>query len=338
MDQYASSHFDMTDFALRSGERFATLRQSYITLGEPARDPSGRICNAVLLLHNTTGSSREWLTPDLAGELFQHGQPLDASRYFLIMPDAIGFGRSSKPSDGLRARFPPYRYYDMVAAQHRLLTEGLGIDHLHMIVGLSMGGMLAWLWGGSFPGFMDALVPIACQPGPMSGRNWLQRRMQIELIRNDPGWLGGDYVEQPDHCTRAPFGALMTASAVHLQNLAPTRAAADALYLKLCARARETDANDRLYQLEASMDYDPVPLLERIEAEVLAINFADDELNPAALGTLESGIARMRNARAVVLPAGPDSRGHHSALRAALWKHELQPLLARLARAVPENS
>lgn len=322
------SEYSISDFPLQSGERFETLRQSYITLGEPRREAGGRISNAVLLLHNTTGSSREWLSPGLADELLGAGQPLDASRYFLIMPDAIGFGRSSKPSAGLRARFPRYRYHDIVVAQHRLLTEKLGVDHLRLIVGLSMGGMLAWLWGGLFPGFMDALVPIACQPGPMSGRNWLQRRMQIELIRNDPGWHGGDYVEQPSYYTRAPFGALMTASALELQQLAPTREAADALYRRLVERASAGDANDRLYQLEASMDYDPTPRLGRIEARVLAINFADDELNPAALGTLEAEIGRVKDARAVLLPAGPQSKGHRSALHAALWKAELQSFLA----------
>ncbi len=323
-----SGEYVFRDFPLQGGGRFDELRQGYLTLGDPRRDATGRIDNAVLLLHNTTGNSREWLAPTLAGELFGPGQPLDASRHFLIMPDAIGFGRSSKPSDGLRARFPNYRYHDIVLAQHRLLTEGLGIEHLRMIVGLSMGGMMAWLWGGLFPQFMDALVPIACQPGPMSGRNWLQRRMQIELIRNDPGWHGGDYIEQPAYYSRAPFGALMTQSAVHLQQQAPTREAADALYSRLVERARGGDANDRLYQLEASMDYDPRPLLERIEARVLAVNFSDDELNPAALGTLDAGIAKVRNAHAVLLPARPDSRGHHSALHAAHWKAELESFFA----------
>ena len=322
-----SDEFVIENFTCGSGEHFDTLRQSYVTLGEPRHDLAGNVCNAVLLLHNTTGSSQEWLSDGLGGALFGPGQPLDASRHFLVMPDAIGFGRSSKPSDGLRARFPHYRYDDIVRAQHRLLTEKLGIGHLQTIVGLSMGGMLAWLWAGLYPGFMDSLVPIACQPGPMSGRNWLQRRMQIELIRNDPGWNGGDYVEQPSYYSRAPFGALMTQSAVHLQKLAPTRDAADAHYHRIVERAAGGDANDRLYQLEASMDYDPTPLLERIEAAVLAINFADDELNPAALGTLEDGIAKVRRGRAVVLPAGPDARGHHSALNAAAWKRELAPFL-----------
>ena len=331
-DQHIVSDYIIADYVLQNGDRFETLRQSYVTLGEPRRNTAGRIGNAVLLLHNTTGSAQEWLGPGLADELFGAGQPLDASRHFLIMPDAIGFGRSSKPSDGLRARFPRFRYQDIVVAQHRLLTEHLAVDHLSMIVGLSMGGMLAWLWGGLFPGFMDALVPVACQPGPMSGRNWLQRRMQIELIRNDPNWHGGNYVDQPGYYTRAPFGALMTASAVQLQKLAPTREAADALYRRMVQRASAGDANDRLYQLEAAMHYDPAPLLERIEARALAINFEDDELNPAHLGTLEAGIARVANARAVVLPVGPGSIGHRSALQAQLWKTELQVFMTELER------
>ncbi len=324
MNRAVFDTYEISDFLLEGGDVFKSVRLNYMTLGTPRRDAAGRIENAALLLHNTTGSSREWFSPALGGELFGEGQALDASRFFLIMPDAIGFGGSSKPSDGLRARFPRFRYHDIVVAQHRLLTEKLCVDHLQMIVGLSMGGMLGWLWGGLFPDFMDALVPIACQPGPMSGRNWLQRRMQIELIRNDPGWHDGDYREQPTYYTRAPFGALMIASAVDLQRQAPTRQAADALYARLCERAQGADANDRLYQLESSMDYDPTPLLERINARVLALNFADDELNPAELGTLEAGIAKVKNGRAVIFPAGPNSKGHHSALHAALWKAELK--------------
>lgn len=329
-NEYIMREYEIAGFQFKSGEELDRLRLTYATLGTPHRNAAGQIDNAVLLLHNTTGSSREWLSPTLGGELFEPGQPLDASRFFLIMPDAIGFGGSSKPSDGLRARFPQYRYHDIVMAQHRLLTEELGVDRLHAIVGLSMGGMLAWMWGGLFRSFMGALVPIACQPGPMSGRNWLQRRMQIELIRNDPGWNGGDYGHQPTYHSRAPFGALMTASAVHLQQMAPTREAADALYTRLWERASAGDANDRLYQLEASMDYDPTPLLEHIEARVLAINFADDELNPVALGVLESGIRSVKHGRAIVMQPGAQSRGHHSALHAALWKHELDTFLREL--------
>lgn len=319
----------IADFRFASGEVLPELRQHYLTLGTPRHDDAGRITNAVLLLHNTTGSAKGWLEPGLAGELFGAGQPLDAARYFLVMPDAIGFGGSSKPSNGLRARFPHYRYGDIVAAQHRLLTEGLGIDHLRLVLGLSMGGMLTWLWGQTYPDFMDALVPLASQPGAMSGRNWIQRRMQIESIRSDPDWNGGDYERPPARFALTPFGALLTRSVVRLQEAAPTREAADALYRQMVERARKGDANDRLYQLEASMDYDPAPGLEKITAPLLAINFADDELNPPALGVLERGIARVRDGRHIVIAAGAQSRGHYTALQAAQWKSHLAAFLTQ---------
>jgi homoserine O-acetyltransferase len=259
--------------------------------------------------------------------LFSDGQPLDASRLFLIMPDAIGFGGSSKPSDGLRARFPQYRYTDMVTAQHRLLTEGLGIAHLRLVLGLSMGGMLTWLWGEMHPDFMDALAPIACQPTAMSGRNWMQRRMAIEAIRSDPDWRGGDYDKQPARYTLTPFGGLMTRSVARIQEQAPTRETADALYRRMVEGARKGDANDRLYQLEASMDYDPSPNLQRILAPLLAINFADDELNPPQLDALEPAMSRLRNGRFVVVPAGPQSDGHYTTLRASEWKAHLETFM-----------
>jgi homoserine O-acetyltransferase len=323
--------FIIRDFAFQSGEQLPELRQHYMTLGEPRRGPDGAIDNAVLLLHNTTGSSKGWLSADLAGELFGPGQPLDASKYFLIMPDAIGFGGSSKPSDGLRARFPHYRYQDMVVAQHRLLTEGLGVSHLRLVLGLSMGGMLTWLWGETYPGFMDLLVPLASQPAAMSGRNWIQRRMQIESIRNDPDWNNGDYSEQPWRYTLTPFGALLTQSVVRLQETAPTREAADALYRQMVERARKGDANDRLYQLESSMDYDPAPNLSRITAPVVAINFADDELNPPELGTAAQAISGLPNGRLVLLPASEASRGHYTALQALRWKSHLVDAMALMA-------
>ena len=307
------------DFQFGSGEVLSELHQSYLTLGAPRYDANGLIGNAVLLLHNTTGTSDDWLSPDLGGHLFGAGQPLDASNFFIIMPDSIGFGSSSKPSDGLRARFPQYRYADIVEAQKRLLTDHLKVAHLRLVLGLSMGGMLTWLWGTMYPEFVDALVPIACQPAAMSGRNWIQRRMAIEAIRNDPGWKGGDYESQPVHYTLTPIGAIFTQSVVRIQEAAATREAADALYRQMVKRAREGDANDRLYQLEASMDYDPTPALGRIVAPVLAINFTDDELNPPELGLLEGGLSRMRNGRSIVLPATPESRGHYSSQQTSRW-------------------
>lgn len=318
-----NTDFIIKDFTFESGEQLPALRQHFMTLGEPRRDAKGEITDAVLLLHNTTGSSKGWLAPGLVDELFGPDQPLDVSKFFLVMPDAIGFGGSSKPSDGLRSRFPRYRYQDMIVAQHRLLTESLGIARLRLVLGLSMGGMLTWMWGETYPDFMDFLVPLASQPAAMSGRNWIQRRMQIEAIRNDPDWNNGDYVEQPWRYTLTPFGALLTQSVVRIQELAPTREAADALYQQMIERARKGDANDRLYQLEASMNYDPAPHLSRIKAPVLAINFADDELNPPELGILERATGRLSNGQLVLVPATERSCGHHTALQAAQWKSYL---------------
>jgi len=320
--------FVIENFSFGNGTTLPELRQHYSTLGQPQYDAVGNINNAVLLLHNTTGTSREWLAPELSEPLFGAGQPLPRSQFFVVMPDCIGFGRSSKPSDGLRARFPNYRYDDLVAAQHRLLTDHLRIGHLRLVLGLSMGGMLTWLWGEMFPDFVDALVPVACQPGPMSGRNWIQRRMAIEAIRNDPGWQGGDYKQQPTNYALTPIGAIFTQSVVRIQELAPTRAEADAFYRRMVENARKGDANDRLYQLEASMEYDPSAKLERIKARVLAINFADDELNPPQLGTLENAMAQLPAGRFTILPATASSRGHYSAQQAARWA----PLLADFLR------
>lgn len=319
------------DFEFGSGERLSELRQKVITFGTPVRDAAGHIQNAVLLLHNTTGSGATWLQPELVGELFGPGRPLDAGKHFLIAGDMIGFGGSSKPSDGLRARFPRYRYADMVAAQHRVLTEHLGIPHVRLVLGLSMGGMLTWMFGEMFPDFMDALVPVASQPGPMSGRNWIQRRINIEAIRSDPEWNNGDYERNPSRWVlTAPIGALMTQSVARIQEMAPTRAAADALYRQFVERAKKGDANNRLYQLESSMDYDPSGALDRIKARLFAINFADDELNPPELGVLEPAIAKIPGARCVTLPAGPLTQGHYSTMHAALWQSYLAGFLAEL--------
>jgi len=322
------SDFIIRDFRFASGETLPELRQHYITLGTPTADAGGRITNAVLLIHNTTGTAKTWLEPALADELFAPGQPLDATRYFLIIPDIIGFGRSSKPSDGLRARFPHYRLHDVAVAQHRLVTEGLNIPHLKLVLGLSLGGMLTWMFGEMFPDFMDALVPVASQPGPMSGRNWIQRRINVEAIRHDPGWNNGDYETQPTHWVRvAPLSALMTQSAVRIQELAPTREKGDALYQQFVERAKRADANNRLYQIESTMDYDPSADLEKIKARLLAINFADDAVNPPELGVLEAGVARIPGAHSVVVPAGPQSQGHYTSMRAALWKSHLADFL-----------
>jgi homoserine O-acetyltransferase len=319
----------LENFRFDSGQRLDALRLRYLTLGTPERDASGAVTNAVLLLHNTTGSADIWLRPTLGGELFGSGQPLDTSKYFLIVPDCIGFGGSSKPSDGLRARFPNYRYTDMVRANHRLVTEALGIDHLRLALGISMGGMLTWMMAGTYPDWMDAAVPVACQPGPISGRNWIQRRVSIEAIRNDPEWNGGDYETNPSrYVFTAPFSGLLTQSVVRIQERAATREAGDAYYRELVERAQAGDANNRLYQVEASMDYDPSADLHKIKAKLLAINFADDELNPPALGVMEPAIAKIPGARYELIPAGPDSNGHLTSVLAKLWKAPLREFLA----------
>ena len=323
--------FILKDFRFGSGDTLPELRIHYLTLGTPRRNASGQITNGVLLLHGTSGSSRSWLIPTLANELFAAGQPLDASQHFVIIPDGIGAGGSSKPSDGLRARFPRYRYRDMIEAHYRLVTEGLGVRHLRLVLGTSMGGMQTWLWGEMYPDFMDGLMPIASQPSAISGRNWMTRRIRIEAIRNDPEWNGGNYTTNPSHYIYTlPLAALTTESVVRIQELAPTREAADAWYRTLVEEARKRDANDQLYAIESVMDYDPSKDLGKIRARLLAINFADDEVNPPELGVVGPAIARIRGARHVVVPASPDSHGHYSYQRAALWKSYLVDLMKSL--------
>ena len=321
--------FAVENFAFGSGETLDELRLHCITLGTPRHSDDGGIENAVLLFHNTTGTCETWLQPSLADHLFGPGQALDLGNYYVIIPDMIGFGGSSKPSDGLRARFPHYRYDDMIAATHRLLTEHLGVERLCLVLGISMGGMLAWLYGGQHPDFIERLVPIASQPGPMSGRNWIQRRISIEAIRNDPDWNNGDYETNPSrYVVTAPFSGLLTQSVVRLQERAPTREAGDALYAQLVERAKKGDANNRLYQVEASMDYDPTDGLGKISARVLAINFEDDELNPPQLGTVEPAIAGIPGAQYVLIPASPDTNGHYTTLLGHVWAPHVAGFLA----------
>ena len=312
--------FIIRDFRFASGETLPELRLHYITLGTPRRNAAGAITNGVLLLHGTGGTSTSWFQASLAGELFGPGQPLDAARYFIIIPDGIGAGRSSKPGDGLRDKFPQYRYRDMVEAQYRLLTDGLGIRHLRLVMGTSMGGMHTWIWGGMYPDFMDGLVPLASQPTAMSGRNWLMRRIRIEAIRKAP----------EAYMYTLPLAQLMTESAVRLQEMAPTREAADALYEKMVENARRADPWNQLYAVEASMDYDPSPELAKIRARLLAINFADDAINPPELGVMEPAVARIPRAKFVLIPAGPETHGHYTYFRAAIWKPYLTEFLKSL--------
>ena len=322
--------FVVKDFHFRSGETLPALRLHYRTLGEPRRDENGRVTNAVLIVHGTTGSGTQFLRPGFAGELFEPGGLLDANRYYIVLPDAIGHGDSSKPSDGLRGRFPRYGYEDMVVAQHRLLTEGLGVNHLRLVMGTSMGGMHTWLWGGMYPDFMDALLPLASLPTQISGRNRVWRRIVMDSIRNDPAWQGGLYSSQPPGLrTAMAMLFLMSSNPLVRQQEMPTLQESDAVFDAWLARAMESaDANDLLYQVQASWDYDPGRYLEKIEAPLVAVNFADDLINPPELGVLERETRRVRQGRAVVVPAGPETRGHGTHTLATVWKEELARLLA----------
>ena len=326
--------FVLRDFRFASGESLPEVKIHYATLGRPQKDAAGMVRNAVLVLHGTGGSSRQFLTPTFAGELFGAGQLLDASRYFIVIPDGIGHGRSSKPSDGLRMRFPRYTYDDMVAAQHRLLTEGLGVDHLALVIGTSMGAMHAWVWGEAHPEFMDALVPLASAPTAIAGRNRVLRRMILDAIRGDPAWKNGDYAEPPKQGLTAALDILlmMGSSPLQWQKSAPTRDAADAFLAEQITRRLATaDANDMLYAFEASRDYDPSPRLESIRARVLAINSADDVVNPPELGLMEKLIPRVPHARYVLLPITDATRGHGTHTLPAVWKPYLAAFLAELS-------
>jgi len=323
--------FVIRDFAFASGEVLPELKLHYATIGSPALDATGAVTNAVLVLHGTGGSGGGFLTEQFAGTLFGPGQPLDAQRYYLIFPDSIGAGRSSKPSDGLRGRFPHYTYDDMVKAQYHLVLDHLHVNHLRLILGTSMGGMHAWLWGGMYPGFMDALMPMACLPAPIAGRNRMQRRLITDAIRNDPEWRNGDYDKQPRGLISAlQMNVISTASAEQLQRLGPSPNAADNLLDKLVnQRLATVDANDYLYQWDSSRTYDPGPGLSKIQAEVVAVNSADDEVNPPELGIMEREIARVPRGRYVLIPAGEKTIGHRTFYVTELWKALLPELLQR---------
>jgi homoserine O-acetyltransferase len=310
------------DFKFHTQEVLPELRLAYTTVGLPTGEP-------VLVLHGTTGSAATMLTPAFGGELFGPGQPLDAAKYFIILPDSIGAGQSSKPSDGLKMKFPKYNYDDAVLAQYRLLTEHLGIKHLRVIIGNSMGGMQTWIWGSKYPGFMDALVPLASQPTEMSSRNWMMRRLIIDSIRNDPTWQDGNYTQQP---ASAKFASAFYATATSGGSLgyykaAPTREKADQLLDQRLNAPFKGDANDYLYQWESSSDYNPAPQLEEIQAAVLAINSADDERNPPETGVMEKQIKRLKNARYFLIPASDQTAGHGTTAQARFWKAELVELL-----------
>lgn len=323
-------------FTFRDGQQL-DLRIHYRTLGTPTRGKDGRVNNAVLITHGTGGSGAQFLRPEFAGALFNPGQLLDATRYFIVLPDGIGHGGSSKPSNGLRAKFPRYGYEDMVRAQHDLLVQALGVDHLRLVMGTSMGGMHTWLWAQRYPQMMDAAMPLASVPNQISGRNRAWRRVVIDAIRHDPAWQGGDYtVQPPSLATAQQMLFLMSSNPQQRQAAMPSLADADRVLDAFVANGLKTaDANDSLYQLEASFDYDPAPGLARIEAPLLAWNTADDLINPPELGLLEAGIRQVKRGRAVVVPLSPATRGHGSHTIAALWMDELRALLER---STPEGA
>ncbi len=324
------SDYTIRDFKFASGENLPELKIHYRTIGKLEKDENGVARNAVLITHGTTGSGAQFIRQEFAGELFGAGQPLDATKFFIVLPDGIGHGKSSKPSDGMHAKFPRYGYRDMVEAQFRLLTDGLGVKHARLVMGTSMGGMHTWLFGESHPEFMDALMPLASLPTQISGRNRGWRRLLIDAIRNDPGWNGGDYKSQPPSLrTAAAMLWLMSSNPVLRQLEAPTLAKTDEGFDKFIEDYLKTgDANDVLYAVEASHDYDPGPALEKIRAPLLAINSADDLINPPELGILEREIKRVPHGRAIVIPLSDKTRGHGSHTIAALWKDELVKLLS----------
>jgi homoserine O-acetyltransferase len=310
------------DFRFHTGETLPEVRLHYTTVGDPRGEP-------VIALHGTTGSAASILTPAFAGELFGAGQPLDATKYFIVIPDTIGHGKSSKPSDGLRTKFPHYNYDDMVDLHHRLLTEHLGVKRARLVIGNSMGGMETWIWAAKHPDFMDVAVPMACLPTEMASRNWMMRRLIVDSIRNDPDWKNGDYTTQPKS---AQFASVFYGIATNGGNFghfkaAPTREKADQLLDSRLSAKFSADANDVLYQWDSSRDYNPSPGLERIRATVLAINAADDERNPVELGILEREMKRVKNGRVMIIPASELTTGHGTTGGAKLYKQQLQDLM-----------
>lgn len=310
------------DFKFHTGETMPELRLSYTTLGDPGGQP-------VVVLHGSGGSAASLLTPTFAGELFGPGQPLDASKYYIIIPDSIGHGKSSKPSDGLKSKFPKYDYDDLVQAQYRLLNEGLGLKHVRLVIGNSMGGMHTWIWGTRYPGYMDALVPMASQPTEMAARNWMLRRMMIETIRNDPDYNNGDYTAQPRMMKYAiaMFGIATGGGTLGYQTLAPTTAKADKMVDDRLALPVLADANDFIYQWEAAHTYNPSQNLEKIEAALLAINAADDERNPPETGLMETALKRIKNAKLFLIPASTRTRGHLTTGDARFYSEQLRDFL-----------
>jgi homoserine O-acetyltransferase len=318
------------DFHFKSGETMAELRLHYTTLGKPMRDASGHTTNAVLIMHGTGGSGDGFLAPIFAGVLFGPGQLLDANRYFIILPDGIGHGKSSKPSDGLHARFPQYDYDDMVTAEHELVQKGLGVDHLRLVMGTSMGCMHSWVWAETYPNYMDALMPLACLPVQIAGRNRMWRELIVDGIRDDPEWKNGEYTTQPHAALEmaAAIQLIAGSAPIQMQKSAPTRDAADKYLVDYMDRyARSFDANDALYAFNASRNYDPSPQLDKITIPVMWINSADDFINPPELGIAEREVKRLKNGHFVLLPASEQTHGHGTHTYAAVWQQYLKELL-----------
>ena len=323
------------NFRFHSGETLPELRLHYRTIGSPTRDGSGLVRNAVLIGHGTGGAGTQFLSPQFANVLFGPGRLLDATRYFIILPDGIGHGHSSKPSDGLHAKFPHYTYDDMVAAQYELLTKRLGVNHLRLVMGTSMGGMQTWVWGETYPDFMDALMPLASLPVEIAGRNRVWRRMAMDAIRNDPDWLGGEYKAQPMRALNTAEDLLLLVGSAPLfwQKQAPTREAADKFYEdRVKPAVARLDANDLLYQIDSSREYNPSPKLETIKAPLIAVNSADDFINPPELGIIEREIKRVKLGRFVMIPIGDQTRGHGTHTIAAIWQGYLKELLEESER------
>ena len=323
--------FIIKGFQFKSGESLQELRIHYATIGRPVKDNHGKVLNAILIMHGTGGSGNQFLSDMFAGELFGQGQLLDADKYFIILPDGIGHGKSSKPSEGLHMRFPKYNYDDMVLADYKLLTEHLGINHLRLVMGTSMGGMHTWVWGYTYPDFMDALMPLASLPVEIAGRNRIQRKMAIDLIKMDPEWKGGEYTTQPKVGLTGAISSVifMVSSPLQWQSSTPTREKADSMLDKLRKRYFATyDANDFIYQFDASRDYNSAPHLQKITAPLFAVNSADDQVNPPELAILEREIKHVKNGRYILLPITDKTSGHGTHSNPAIWGKYLQELIS----------
>ena len=323
-------NYVIKDFHFGSGESIPELKLHYLTLGKPHRDAAGHTDNVVLLLHGTGGDAHSLLNPVFSDVLFGPGQPLDITKFYIILPDDIGHGESSKPSDGLRMHFPQYDYDDMVAAQHELVEKGLGVNHLRLVMGTSMGCMHSWVWGETYPDFMDALMPFACQPVQIAGRNRMFRKMVMDAIREDPDWKNGDYTAEPQESLKfaADIFILVAGAPLQMQKSAATRDAADKLLAESQKRLVATfDANDLLYAFNASRNYDPSGQLEKIQAWVMFVNSADDFINPPELGIAEREIKRVKNGRFVLIPISDQTHGHGTHTYAAVWQEYLKELL-----------